>query len=167
MKDKIYLCGFMGCGKSTVGELVARQLKLPLIDTDAYLVEQEGRSIPEIFAQDGEPYFRKIEAEAIRTLCGTQAVIACGGGAMLNPDSAAAARKEGVVVLLDESFDTCYRRIKGDTNRPIVQRSTKEELEQLFQKRAAVYRANASCVVAGGVSPRKMAERVIAAVQEA
>ena len=129
----IFLCGFMGCGKSTVGELVARQLKLPLIDTDAYLVEQEGRSIPEIFAQDGEPYFRKIEAEAIRTLCGTQAVIACGGGAMLNPDSAAAARKEGVVVLLDESFDTCYRRIKGDTNRPIVQRSTKEELEQLFK----------------------------------
>ena len=163
----IFLCGFMGCGKSTVGELVAKQLQLPLIDTDAYLVEQEGRSIPEIFAQDGEPYFRKIEAEAIRTLCGTQAVIACGGGAMLNSDSAAAARKEGVVVLLDESFDTCYRRIKGDTNRPIVQRSTKEELEQLFRKRAAVYRANASCVVAGGVSPKKMAERVIAAVQEA
>ena len=162
----IFLCGFMGCGKSTVGELVAKQLQLPLIDTDAYLVEQEGRSIPEIFAQDGEPYFRKIEAEAIRTLCGTQAVIACGGGAMLNPDSAAAARKEGVVVLLDESFDTCYRRIKGDTNRPIVQRSTKEELHALFDQRASIYRAHATCAVPGGVSPEQMAQRIIQAVKE-
>ena len=51
----IFLCGFMGCGKTTVGEILAKQLGLPLIDTDAYIVEQEGRSIPEIFAQEGEP----------------------------------------------------------------------------------------------------------------
>ena len=51
----IFLCGFMGCGKTTVGEILAKQLGLPLIDTDAYIVEQEGRSIPEIFAQEGAP----------------------------------------------------------------------------------------------------------------
>lgn len=61
----IFLCGFMGCGKTTVGEILAKKLGLPLIDTDAYIVEQEGKSIPDIFAQDGEPYFRKKEAEAI------------------------------------------------------------------------------------------------------
>lgn len=81
----IFLCGFMGCGKTTVGEILAKKLGLPLIDTDAYIVEQEGKSIPDIFAQDGEPYFRKKEAEAIRTLCTQNAVISCGGGAMLNP----------------------------------------------------------------------------------
>ena len=75
----IVLSGFMGCGKTTVGEILAKQLGLPLIDTDAYIVEQEGRSIPEIFAQEGEPYFRKVEAQAIRTLCTKNAVIACGG----------------------------------------------------------------------------------------
>ena len=161
----IFLCGFMGCGKTTVGEILAKQLGLPLIDTDAYIVEQEGRSIPEIFAQEGEPYFRKVEAQAIRTLCTKNAVIACGGGAMLNPDSAAYARENGAVVLLNESFDTCYARIQGDTNRPIVQRSTKEELHQLFDQRAGIYRAHASHVVDGGVSPEHMAERVAAAVQ--
>lgn len=160
----IFLCGFMGCGKTTVGEILAKKLGLPLIDTDAYIVEQEGKSIPDIFAQDGEPYFRKKEAKAIRTLCTQNAVISCGGGAMLNPDSADYARKNGAVVLLDESFDTCYGRIQGDTNRPIVQRSTREELHQLFDKRSGTYRAHASHVIPGGVSPEEMAERIMAAV---
>lgn len=161
----IFLCGFMGCGKTTVGEELAKKLGLPLIDTDAYLVAQEGKSIPEIFDQDGEPYFRKKEAEAIRTLCTRKAVIACGGGAMLNPESAAFARRGGAVVLLDESFDTCYERIQDDENRPIVQRSTKEELQALFDQRAAVYRANASHIVPGGASPEQMAERIVLELQ--
>ena len=118
-----------------------------------------------MFAQDGEPYFRKKEAEAIRTLCTQNAVISCGGGAMLNPDSADYARKNGAVVLLDESFDTCYGRIQGDTNRPIVQRSTRDELHQLFDKRSGTYRAHASHVIPGGVSPEEMAERIMAAVK--
>ena len=161
----IFLCGFMGCGKTTVGEILAKKLGLPLIDTDAYIVEQEGKSIPDIFAQDGEPYVRKKEAEASRTLCTQNAVISCGGGAMLNPDSADYARKNGAVVLLDESFDTCYGRIQGDTNRPIVQRSTRDELHQLFDKRSGTYRAHASHVIPGGVSPEEMAERIMAAVK--
>ncbi|WP_298483571.1 shikimate kinase [uncultured Ruminococcus sp.] len=161
----IFLCGFMGCGKTTVGEALAQKLGLPLIDTDAYIVEQEGKSIPEIFDQDGEPYFRQVEAQAIRTLCREKAVISCGGGAMLNPESAAYARENGAVVLLDESFQTCYNRIKDDTNRPIVQRSTKEELKALFEKRASVYRAHASHVIPGGVSPRQMAERILKELQ--
>ena len=156
----IFLCGFMGCGKTTVGTLLAQKLKLPLIDTDAYLVKQEGRTIPEIFAQDGEPYFRKIEAQAIRDLCQENAIIACGGGAMLNPESAAFARKNGAVVLLDESFAACYQRIQGDKNRPLVQNNTKDELEALFQKRASVYRAHASHIIPGGVSPKQMVQRI-------
>ncbi len=163
----IFLCGFMGCGKTTVGELLAKKLGLPLIDTDAYIVREEGKTIPEIFAQDGEAYFREKEAAAIRTLCDKQAVISCGGGAMLNPESAAYARKNGIVVLLDESFACCYQRIRGDSNRPIVQRSTKEELEALFQQRASIYRAHASCVIPGGGTPKEMAERIAKAVETA
>lgn len=161
----IFLCGFMGCGKTTVGEILAQKLGLPLIDTDAYIVEKEGKSIPEIFEQDGEPYFRNVEAAAIRTLCQENAVISCGGGAMLNPESAAYARENGAVVLLDEAFRTCYHRIKGDANRPIVQRSTREELEALFDKRASVYRAHASHVIPGGVSPAQMAKRIVDTLQ--
>lgn len=161
----IFLCGFMGCGKTTVGALLAQKLGLPLIDTDAYIVAHEGKSIPDIFAQDGEPYFRQVEAQAIRSLCQENAVISCGGGAMLNPESADFARKNGAVVLLNESFDTCYNRIKGDSNRPIVQRSTKDELKALFEKRASVYQAHASHVIPGGASPKQMAERIFAALQ--
>lgn len=161
----IFLCGFMGCGKTTVGEILAKKLGLPLIDTDAYLVEQAGKSIPEIFAQDGEPFFRQMEAQAIRTLCTREAVISCGGGAMLNPESAGYAREHGAVVLLDESFANCYERIKEDTNRPIVQRSTPQELEELFHQRAKIYAAHASHCIPGGGSPMEMADRIIAALQ--
>ncbi len=161
----IFICGFMGCGKTTVGRILAQKLGLPLIDTDAYLVEQEGMTIPEIFAQKGEPYFRKIEAQAIRTLCDRDGVIACGGGAMLNAESAAYARKHGTVVLLDESFAACYRRIQGDTNRPIVQRSTRAELEDLFNRRSVIYHMHATHAIPGGASPRQMAERIIQALQ--
>ena len=104
----IFLCGFMGCGKTTVGQILAKKLGLPLIDTDAYIVQQEGKSIPDIFAQDGEPYFREKETAAIQALCQKKAVISCGGGAMIKPENAAYAREHGIVVLLDESFDTCY-----------------------------------------------------------
>ena len=162
----IVLCGFRGCGKTTVGQILAKKLGLPLIDTDAYIVQREGKYIPDIVAQDGEPYFREKETAAIQALCQKKAVISCGGGAMIKPENAAYAREHGIVVLLDESFDTCYQRIKGDTNRPIVQRSTKEELHALFDQRASIYRAHATCAVPGGVSPEQMAQRIIQAVKE-
>ena len=60
----IFLCGFMGCGKTRLGRVLAQLLHLPLIDLDDYIVQQEGRSIPEIFAENGEPYFRAVEAQA-------------------------------------------------------------------------------------------------------
>ena len=85
----IFLCGFMGCGKTTVGKVLSQMLRIPLIDTDEAIVESEGMSIPEIFEEKGEPYFRKVEAETVRSLCSKTAVAACGGGAMLNADTAA------------------------------------------------------------------------------
>ena len=79
----VFLCGFMGCGKSTTGKILAKNLGLSYIDSDEFIVEQEGMTIPEIFEKKGEPYFRKVEAEVIKSLCGKNAVVSCGGGAML------------------------------------------------------------------------------------
>ena len=151
----IFLCGFMGCGKTRLGRVLAQLLHLPLIDLDDYIVQQEGRSIPEIFAENGEPYFRAVEA---------QAVISCGGGAMLNAESAAAARETGAVVLLDQSFAVCYSRIKNDTNRPLVQRNTKEQLETIYHQRDSVYRAHANYIVPAGNTPEESAQRVLDAL---
>lgn len=161
----IFLCGFMGCGKTTVGRALSRILRLPLIDTDEAVVKSEGMSIPEIFEKKGEPYFRKIEAETVRSLCQKNAVVACGGGAMLNADTAAAAKNAGAsIVLLDHSFDTCYQRIKGDANRPIVQNNTKEQLCEIFNRRAGVYRSNATAVLT--VSPQNTPEETAMQITE-
>ena len=101
----VFLCGFMGCGKSTTGKILAKNLGLSYIDSDEFIVEQEGMTIPEIFEKKGEPYFRKVEAEGIKSLCGKNAVVSCGGGAMLNSDTAAYARENGCVVFMQELSD--------------------------------------------------------------
>lgn len=159
----IFLCGFMGCGKTTVGRALAKMLRIPLIDTDDEIVNREGCSIPEIFEKKGEPYFRQIEAETVRSLCSKNAVVACGGGAMLNVDTAKAAKEAGAsIVLLDLSFEECYSRIKNDTNRPIVQKNTKEQLHEIFDSRASVYRNNATAAfkVSSNNTPDETAKRI-------
>lgn len=155
----IFLCGFMGCGKTTVGKALSRILRIPFIDTDEIIAEKENMSIPKIFEGKGEPYFRKIEAETVRSLCSKTAIVACGGGAMLNGDTAAAAKNAGAyIVLLDHSFETCYSRIKDDTNRPIVQNNTKEQLIEIFKRRAGVYRSNATHILT--VAPQDTPEEI-------
>lgn len=158
----IFLCGFMGCGKSAMGRALARRLRLPLIDTDDAIVQQEGMSIPEIFEKKGEPYFRKAEAEVVQRLCEKSAVVACGGGAMLNPDTAAAARKAGAhIALIDQTFEVCYDRIRNDRNRPIVQRNTNEQLRKIFDERAVIYRKHSTVTVPPAETPDETAARLI------
>ncbi|MCC8068574.1 MAG: shikimate kinase [Ruminococcus sp.] len=140
----IFLCGFMGCGKSTVGKELAKLMGNKFIDMDIYIETKENMSIPEIFAQKGEPYFRQIEAETVVELSKSNAIVGCGGGAMLNSTSAEIGRRSGVVIFLDVPFSTCYDRIKNDSNRPIVMNNSKEQLEQIFNGRRSIYQANSS-----------------------
>lgn len=160
----IYLCGFMGCGKTTVGTLLAQKLNCGFFDMDAYITEKEKMEIPQIFAEKGEKYFREAETEAIRVLAEKNGVIACGGGAMLKKENADIASSAGTVVYIDVSFETCYSRISGDKNRPIVMNNTKEELEIIYDGRAPVYSENASVTVSGDGSAEEIAERIIAAI---
>lgn len=140
----IFLCGFMGCGKSTIGKELAKLMGSKFIDMDTYIETKEGMSISEIFAQKGEPYFRSVEAETVLELSKVNAIVGCGGGAMLNPVSAEVGRKAGQVIFLDVPFNACYDRIQGDTNRPIVMNNSKEQLEDIFNQRHTVYEANCS-----------------------
>lgn len=161
----LFLCGFMGCGKSALGRVLARELHLPLIDTDDYIVQETGMTIPELFAQKGEAFFRAKETEAIRKLGSQSAVIACGGGVMVNPVNAAAATEQGgIIVYLKQTFETCYERIRNDANRPIVQQNTKEQLRQIFEARERHYQAHATHIVVAGDTPEESAEKVIAAI---
>lgn len=157
----VFLCGFMGCGKTTVGKILAKKLGCGFCDSDDLIVENEGMTIPEIFAQKGEPYFRKIEAETIKSLCGRETVVACGGGAMLNPDTAEYALKAGAVVFIDADFETCYSRIRGDSNRPIAASSTKDELYKRFCDRRDIYIKHSSFVIDGSGTPMNTADKIV------
>lgn len=163
----VFLCGFMGCGKTTVGKLAAKKLGCGFTDTDDLIVRTLDMTIPEIFEQKGEPFFRKTEAEIVKSLCGKTVVAACGGGAMLNPDTAKAAADAGsAVVYLDVPFEECYERIKDDENRPIVMRSTKEELEALYNSRREVYVKHSTIKIDASGSPVETADKIAEALKK-
>ncbi len=158
----VYLCGFMGCGKTTVGKLLAEKLGCRFYDMDEYIVEREKMKIPQIFAEKGERYFRETETAVIKELAASSGVIACGGGAMLKKENAAMAESaNGIIVYIDVPFEKCYDRISGDSNRPIVMSNTKEELEFIYDSRAPIYRENSTITVSGDGSAEEIADRII------
>lgn len=157
--SSVYLCGFMGCGKSHVGRQLAAALKRDFVDLDRYIVNAERMSIPEIFEQFGEPHFRALEAKYIRELANDN-IVATGGGALINDETAEYARKSGISVYINTSFEICYNRIKSDTNRPLVMQNTKEQLLELYEKRSAVYRRNSMYMVNGNAADSVIVEEI-------
>lgn len=144
----VYLCGFMGCGKSHIGRQLSSLMNRRFVDLDRYIVTAEKMTIPEIFEQFGEPHFRKLEAKYIRELS-DGSIVATGGGALINDETASYARESGLPVYINTSFELCYKRIKGDKNRPLVVNNTPEQLKELYNKRAEIYRRNSVCMVNG------------------
>lgn len=157
----IYLCGFMGCGKSTTGPLLAQKTGLHFTDLDDYIEEKEGMSIPEIFASKGEAYFREKEAQAVKELSAKNSVVACGGGTIINDNSARIARENGTVFFLDIPFEVCYDRIKNDTHRPLVTNNTKEQLKNIFDTRHDIYLKNSTVTIDADKSPAMICENII------
>ena len=146
--SSVYLCGFMGCGKSHIGRMLASATGRKFVDLDRYIVDKEGMSIPDIFAQFGEPHFRALEAKYIRELSEGN-IVATGGGALINDSTAEFARQSGMTVYINTSFEVCYQRIKNDTNRPLVVKNTKEQLKELYDTRDTIYRRNSMYMVNG------------------
>lgn len=159
MSMTVCLCGFMGCGKSHIGRQVAASMGRRFVDLDKYIVTMEGMSIPEIFEKFGEPHFRELEAKYIRELAGGN-IIATGGGALINDETAKFARESGISVYINTSFQLCYRRIKGDRNRPLVVNNTAEQLKELYEKRAVIYKRNSTFMVNGNAKDLIIAEEI-------
>lgn len=164
MRLSVYLCGFMGCGKSHVGRQVAAALGRRFIDLDRYIVSAEKMTIPEIFSEYGEPHFRQLEAKYIRELS-DGSVVATGGGALINDETAAFARESGLSVYINTSFAVCYRRISGDANRPLVVNNTPAQLRELYDKRAEIYRRNSVCMVNGNARDSIITEEIVKLVR--
>ena len=139
----IYLVGFMGSGKSTIGRLLAHRLGWSFFDTDEEIERGENTSIAEIFEHRGEPEFRRIEAAIVRQHVswierGRPAVLALGGGAFTQPENRETLLDRGVTVWLDCPFETVARRVAQASHRPLARNL--EELEELYRSRLDVYR---------------------------
>lgn len=158
---KIYLVGFMGCGKSAIGRRLSFFLKMPYYDMDHEIVRQQGMTIPEIFEQYGEAHFRKIETEFLKNFRDEACIIATGGGVAVNEENRKIMRQTGLVFFLDAKFEDIYMRIRNDKNRPIVQKSTEQELESLYHQRRKCYRlAGHIQVLTAGRTLRQIVEYI-------
>jgi len=138
---KIYLVGFMGSGKTTLGRLLANKLNVPFLDTDEEITKREGLSIREIFSLKGEGYFRRLERKVLEDLTKKFAsfVMATGGGLGADSDAMDFMKANGVVIWLDVDFGEFKKRTFKDANRPLLQLSD-EKLFELFQKRKNIYK---------------------------
>ena len=145
--NSIVLCGFMGCGKTTVGKALSKQLNMPFIDTDEEIVKREGRSIAEIFSADGEEHFRSLETELIAELSKTEnIIISLGGGLAANSKNHPFLKKCGKVILLDCGIEETLKRISGDKSRPLTS-GGKEDIINRYNARKPIYEAVADVTI--------------------
>ena len=159
----ITLTGFMGSGKTTVGKVLADFLGCPFMDLDDLVVKKAGKSIPDIFAQDGEPAFRQLEAQVLRKTvekyAESTAVLALGGGAVLAPSSAALLHEKTVCIYLRASLETLLTRLEGETaGRPLADASLADRLAA----REPIYEETAHVIIdTDGLSPDEVADEII------
>lgn len=146
----VILIGFMGCGKSTVGLRLSYRLRRTLIDTDKEIEKEERRAISDIFAADGEAYFRDRETAVIQRLINSanNQIISVGGGLPLREENRALLHKLGQVFYLQAEAATIYERVKDDTTRPLLQvEEPLKRIETLIRERDPYYRAAADVVI--------------------
>lgn len=150
MQDHIILIGFMGSGKTTMGIRLSYKLRRTIIDTDKMIEKMEGKTISDIFAQNGEEYFRKKETETLRKLQSENVprIISVGGGTPLREENRGLLKELGTVVYLKASPETIYQRLKGDTTRPLLQGDDPMgKITALMSEREELYLAAADEVI--------------------
>ena len=139
----IYLVGFMGCGKTTIGRLLARRIGWHFGDLDHDIEKAHGASIQEIFAAHGEPHFRALEYQALKSRVqeverGKPSVLALGGGTFVRPENYALLENNGVTLWLDAPFELIEKRVPADGSRPLA--TNPATFRQLFDARRELYK---------------------------
>ena len=164
----VALYGFMGVGKSTIGRALSERLGYGFVDMDEEIEERAGMKIKEIFAEEGETGFRALEKAAAKELAGRDRhVIACGGGAILDPENAEALKASSVLVLLTASIDEILERTRGSDERPLLNvEDARTEAEALLRKRMPMYLEAADLVIdTTDASPARLADEITAALE--
>ena len=158
--DKIYLVGFMAAGKTTVARALASRLGWRAEDVDELIEARERRTVADIFARQGELYFRTVEREILRLLLPIRhAVVATGGGTFMDAENRVAINMDGFSVWLDVPFDTVLGRLPIDGRRPLA--VDRVQMELLFAMRQTAYAQAHLRIEAGTAHAEEVAERIL------
>lgn len=168
LKKTVVLVGMMGAGKTAVGKALASALDAPFLDSDAEIEKAANMTIPEIFARDGEPFFRLKERQVISRLLETQqGILSTGGGAFMSAENREIISDQGVSVWLNADLPLLWSRVKHKDTRPLLRvPDPLGALTKLYEERVRVYaEADLNVVSAAGLSIEDMAGRVIDALR--
>ena len=145
----LFLIGFMGAGKSSVAQALGRSLGWKVVEMDQHIAAREGMSIPDIFAQKGEPYFRACETALLKSFAQSEpCIVSCGGGVPMREENVQAMRACGTVVLLTARPEVILDRVKDDHNRPLLEgHKDIPYIAALMEQRRPKYEAAADLVV--------------------
>lgn len=157
----IYLVGFMGAGKSSVGVMLAQQMGWPFIDLDTVIEAGQGSSIRQIFEQSGEPFFRRLEHAALAEVAGkAPAVIALGGGTFVQKTNFDFIRQtRGATIWLDCSLEELWQRCSMMDNRPLFR--DRQSFLKLYEQRLPYYRQAEFRIATGGRSPQEVVQEIL------
>lgn len=145
----IFLVGFMGSGKSTVASCLAEKYGMEIIEMDQRIVEREGMSIPDIFEQKGESYFREAETNLLIDMQGVEnKVVSCGGGVVLREQNVKEMKKSGTIIFLNAKPETILERVKDDDNRPLLRGNKNVEfISDMMRERKPKYEGAADITI--------------------
>ncbi|MEI8350256.1 MAG: shikimate kinase [Candidatus Omnitrophota bacterium] len=160
----IYLVGFMGTGKTTVGKLLANKLHKKFVELDELIEKKEHKKIADIFSESGEKRFRQIESELLKNLSlKTALVVSCGGGLICNDDNARILKNTGIVFNLSASSETIYNRTKNFTHRPLLNvKDPLAHIKTLLRKRKPYYARAHYTIDTEQKTPEEVANAIVA-----
>lgn len=160
----IFLTGFMGCGKSTVGRALSDITGFSLVDTDSLIEAKDGRGIPRIFKESGEGYFRRLETMVLRELQDKPAhIVSCGGGIVLREENVKIMKEIGHIVLLSATPETILSRVVYSDKRPLLEgKKNIKDISEMMEKRLPHYQAAADFTIpVDKGNPLTIAEEII------
>lgn len=166
--QSIYLVGFMGTGKTAVGRELAKSLKFEFVDLDDLIVRKEKRTIAELFSQNGEPYFRKVEKETLKKISSQEnLVVSCGGGIVIDPENIALMKQGGRLIALTARPEVIFERTKKGAHRPLLNViDPLGRITELLSARKPYYEKADLSIDTSDLSIRQVAESILELIKE-